>query len=168
MNVDTYMDVPGFSGTYSCSDTGKILNNKTKRELKQFTADNHYPSVCLFNKGVRKNVRVHRLVAKLFVSGYQEGLVVNHIDEDKTNNHYTNLEWVTQRQNMDHSLTKISKASTEANAKHFAITHPSGGEERVFNLSKWCRDNNVNQTGMSRLANGKLSSYKGFKCEVVS
>jgi hypothetical protein len=50
---------------------------------------------------------VHRLVAKAFVSGYDEGLQVNHIDENKQNNRYDNLEWVTSKQNNNHGSATL-------------------------------------------------------------
>ena len=42
---------------------------------------------------------IHRLVAWKYVSGYKEGFTVNHIDGNKKNNHYTNLEWVSLKNN---------------------------------------------------------------------
>ena len=45
---------------------------------------------------------VHRMVAKAFVHNPnpEEFTVIDHIDGNKQNNHYTNLEWVTQSENM--------------------------------------------------------------------
>lgn len=45
---------------------------------------------------------VHRLVAMVFVPGYGDDLEVNHKDLDKSNNTYTNLEWVTKSENHKH------------------------------------------------------------------
>lgn len=49
--------------------------------------------------GVRKKHLVHRLVARAFVPGFQEGLTVNHINGVKTDNRPENLEWVTLAEN---------------------------------------------------------------------
>ena len=46
---------------------------------------------------------IHRLVAKYFVPGYFDGAVVNHKDGNNRNNHASNLEWVTQRENIHQS-----------------------------------------------------------------
>lgn len=43
---------------------------------------------------------VHRIVAKYFVDGWFDGAVVNHIDGNKHNNNYENLEWITQKDNI--------------------------------------------------------------------
>lgn len=47
---------------------------------------------------------VHRLVAMCFLDCPKnfEELQVNHIDANKANNHFSNLEWVTKQENMDH------------------------------------------------------------------
>jgi hypothetical protein len=47
---------------------------------------------------------VHRLVAFVFVAGYFDNALVNHIDGDKTYNYYENLEWVTHKGNNQHAL----------------------------------------------------------------
>lgn len=52
---------------------------------------------------VMKGKRVHRLVAHHFCEPPKEGQTcVNHIDSNSLNNHYTNLEWCTHQENMDH------------------------------------------------------------------
>lgn len=54
-------------------------------------------------KGQPVRYSMHRLVGKYFCEGYKEGLVVNHIDGNGLNNYYKNLEWVTQKENVNKS-----------------------------------------------------------------
>ena len=56
-------------------------------------------------KSLTKNLYVHRLVASLFCPNPnpEELTQVNHKDGDKSNNHYSNLEWVSPSDNMRHS-----------------------------------------------------------------
>jgi hypothetical protein len=51
-----------------------------------------------------KGFSVHRLVALTFIENIENKPFVNHIDEDKSNNKVTNLEWVTNSENINHSL----------------------------------------------------------------
>lgn len=84
----------------SVSDTGLIRNkNLSIKDLK--TNNSGYYIIRVNSKVGRL---VHRIVAYYFCEGYKEGLDVNHIDGDKLNNHYTNLEWVTRKQNIHHNI----------------------------------------------------------------
>mgnify|MGYP003311635078 CR=1 FL=1 len=65
---------------------------------KTENSDGYY-TVHLSKDGYNERVPIHILVAKTFVSGYQQGLEVDHLDTDRKNNVYTNLEWVTHEEN---------------------------------------------------------------------
>ena len=52
-----------------------------------------------FNGKKFLNISVHQMVAEVYVPGYFEGAEVDHIDCNKLNNHYTNLQWCTPTYN---------------------------------------------------------------------
>ena len=83
---------------YFVSDCGKIFN----RNKKQLSPDcsNAYQRVWLCKNGVRTRHFVHVLVAHHFCRKQQPGFIVNHKDHNKMNNHYSNLEWITQSENI--------------------------------------------------------------------
>lgn len=89
---------------YLVYEDGRIYSKTSKRFLSPDVASG-YEQVTLFNKN-REVIRekVHRIVAKLFCNNDNNYDVVNHIDGDKTNNHYSNLEWCTQRHNNIHAI----------------------------------------------------------------
>lgn len=89
---------------YEISPCGQIRNAKTMKILKQGIDSRGYYGVTLSVDGKGSRVRIHRLVAIAFVAGEKKGLVVNHIGADKLDNHYKNLEWVTQLQNVRHAI----------------------------------------------------------------
>lgn len=68
-----------------------------------------YLRVGLSTNSNKKFINIHRLVAIHFCEGFKEGLVVNHKDGNTLNNHYSNLEWVTQKQNNDHARHVLNK-----------------------------------------------------------
>ena len=77
---------------------GNIYSFYKKRILKLHKGNNGYLYVSL--KGnENKYCTVHRLVAKVFVPNPNNFEFVNHIDENKSNNIYTNLEWCTKAYN---------------------------------------------------------------------
>jgi len=52
--------------------------------------------------GSRQRIALHILVATTFLGPRPEGLVVAHLDGDKSNNRLENLAYVTQRENIEH------------------------------------------------------------------
>lgn len=50
-----------------------------------------------------KTVQMHRLVAESFIPNSKNKPQVNHKDGNKKNNHYSNLEWVSNQENVDHA-----------------------------------------------------------------
>jgi len=54
---------------------------------------------------IHKKIKfLHRLLAMTFIKGYKPGLVVNHKDGNKLNNHLNNLEWTTNIRNFCHAV----------------------------------------------------------------
>lgn len=92
---------------YSINEDGtKIYNNKTKRWLKLNKQTYIYASI-LSDVGeyINKPKGVHRLVAWTYLPPPDDPnkVWVNHIDGNKHNNHYSNLEWTTISQNIQHA-----------------------------------------------------------------
>lgn len=91
---------------YEVSSHGNVKNTETGNTLtNSFGRSNGYYKVTLSVRinGERKTlpIEVHRLVAETFLThNPSEKLVVDHIDGDKLNNHFSNLQWITQSENM--------------------------------------------------------------------
>lgn len=89
---------------YSVSNLGKVRNDKQRR-LKATRLDHDgYEKVDLYSNGNRKTYRVHRLVAENFIPNDSNKPVINHKDGIKTNNQVSNLEWVTEKENVVHAF----------------------------------------------------------------
>lgn len=88
---------------YEITQDGRVINVKLNREVSQRQSDFGYQIVCLSDHQNRPcHVKVHRLVASRWIETDTEDLEVNHKDGNKKNNHVTNLEWVTSKQNKEH------------------------------------------------------------------
>ena len=99
-------EIKGYEGIYSISDTGSVYNLKRKKFLKT-TKTARYIVVSLNKNGVGKRYYVHRLVAESFCDNPLRKPYVNHIDHNKENNNYTNLEWVTAKENVLHHVESV-------------------------------------------------------------
>lgn len=64
--------------------------------------NNGYKQIQKFIDGKRRTLMVHRLVAMAFIPNPENKPEVNHIDGNKANNHYVNLEWTTKSENIKH------------------------------------------------------------------
>jgi hypothetical protein len=99
---------------YQINRTGIIRNIETGLILKAGIDRYGYPKIHLIrDDGTNYYTTIHRLVALAWVSGASPNLHVNHIDGDKTNNYYTNLEWVNVQQNIIHSYDILLNTNTQ-------------------------------------------------------
>ena len=89
---------------YKCSNDGEVVNVLTGKMLKSSFGSNGYLKVSLSKNGFVKTYAVHRLVAAIFVDGDDNGLQVNHINGNKTDNRFENLEFVTPKRNTKHAI----------------------------------------------------------------
>lgn len=98
--------IVGYEPRYLVSESGKVFSvKKNIKELKPFTNALGYKSVALYDDELKKkNVLVHRLVAQAFIPNPENKPNVNHIDRQPSNNDISNLEWCTQKENIQHSI----------------------------------------------------------------
>jgi hypothetical protein len=88
-----------FKTNYSISDTGVVTNTKTGTIRLPVNSDG-YSSIMID----KKKYYIHRLVAQCFIPNPLNLPMVNHKDGDKTNNHVSNLEWITDLENKRHII----------------------------------------------------------------
>lgn len=90
---------------YSVSNFGQVRNDKTNKILIPNTC-RPYKRIILCNKGVLRTMQIHRLVALSFLKQdpFKLRNQVNHKDLNKFNNHLSNLEWVTGKENSQHAI----------------------------------------------------------------
>ena len=104
MENKKWVAVHGWENNYEGSNMGEIRNVKTKR-LKKQQKNNRGYNVCQFENSEKKEtVLVHRIVAFAFCLRHNSNAVVNHKDNDKNNNTALNLEWVSQKENVNHAI----------------------------------------------------------------
>lgn len=89
---------------YTISNYGTFRNKKRNCIIKWGYTKDGYPTIKLRkNDGTRIVGRVHRYVAKYFVPNPENLKQVNHIDGNKTNAYFKNLEWCNNSDNQKHA-----------------------------------------------------------------
>ena len=88
------------NNNYEVSNYGNVRNKKTKRILKPAISNKGYYLVALSNKCKSHTYSIHKLVMEHFNRCAFDGEVINHIDHNKLNNNSSNLEYVSQKDNI--------------------------------------------------------------------
>lgn len=112
--------VLGFEGLYEISSLGKVRNKSgeiLKQRIKR-TKCTCYKTVDLWRDGRYFKKYIHRMIAEAFIPNPENFPMVNHKDEDGTNNDIENLEWCTREYNVNYGTAKERRAKKIRGVKH--------------------------------------------------
>lgn len=130
--------IEGYEGLYEISNTGEIRNAKgnIKKSQSKKGVNTNYKEVSLWKDGKNKRFLVHRLVAKAFIPNPNNYPIINHKDENGTNNCVENLEWCNHRYNAKYNkypekpntipskvVSKEQKQKTSISVKRYRREH---------------------------------------------
>ena len=178
---EVWADIEGYNGRYSVSNLGNVRSNDERRivhcsdgrimdkvlkgkELSKFENYGKYPGyvalrVALSKEGKTKWFLVHQLVATYFCENPNSLKEVNHKDGNPKNNVWTNLEWVTRRDNvlhaMNHGLMNFEKAVAQYDGNNQIV--------RIYrNEKQACLHHGVNSNGKVARAIRLNRRFHGF------
>lgn len=125
---EIWRPIKNYEGLYEVSNLGNVRtldkiirsairnNNFIKRKGRDITpkyTKQGYQFVILYKEGKSKSMFIHRLVASAFLDNADFKKAVNHKDLVKSNNHVSNLEWVTYKENKSHAMENNAVAKGE-------------------------------------------------------
>ena len=163
--METWKAIAGYEGLYEVSDLGRVKSLKYCKEriLNPGKNTRGYLQVGLSKDGQRKMSFVHRLVADEFVPNPNNLTTVNHKDEVKTNNVASNLEWMSQKDNINYGTR--NKRVAESLSKKVQMFNKKTGELLATfpSLMEAERVTGINQSNISKCCLGKYKSAGGYK-----
>lgn len=136
MIKEIWKDVVGYEGLYQISNYGILRSLKDKngvariRNLKYQKNTKGYFITRIYKNRTGKTVTIHRLVATAFIPNPHNYPMINHKDEDKTNNCVWNLEWCDAKYNANYGSLSERK-------KIININHPSKSKPVAMFDNNW-------------------------------
>jgi hypothetical protein len=159
---------------YRCSyvDWGNKAKYNGEHKLNPATDRYGYLKVCLCEKGVRRYVTVHRLVAETFIPNPNSLPTVNHKNGNKKDNRVCNLEWVTNKENTHHAfltgLHKGCRTSVTLSKDDKTITFESITEAAFYlKHDRHCFDRHLDNNPNEGIIDGWHFKLKGGKTRTL-
>ena len=159
---EIWKPIRGYEGLYEISSYGRVKSLR-KNIILKYQIHNGYPILHLFNGGAknRKGFNIHRLVGINFINNPNNYPEINHLDGNKQNNYYKNLEWCTSEHNIEHAIKNKLVDNTGLNNSQCKLTECQVLEIRKLHLENKIKQNylskiyNISQTQISRIINNK-------------
>lgn len=167
--MEIWKDIPNYEGYYQVSNLGNVkrLDRMIKhtsgglmfvkgRVLKQCRATNGYLALSLSKDGCIKQINTHRLVAMAFLGHISTGsiLVVDHINNVKTDNRLENLQILTQRENSNKYTEKYKRTLS---SKYTGVSWKKC-------IKKWCSRININNKSITLgYFNNEIDAHNAYQ-----
>ena len=156
-------DVVGYEELFAITEDGRIWSKRSNKFLK-LNLTNGYLAHTTKVLGKAVALTAHRLVANAYIPNPDNKPQVNHKDGNKQNNHVSNLEWCTAKENVQHAydtgLAKGVKLSEEdvryirANYKPYDKEFGARGLGRKFNVGHSRISDVINNKTYKQLPSG--------------
>lgn len=158
---EIWKSVKDYENFYWVSNLGRV---KSKRKVLQ-PIKGEYLKVGLSKNGIQKTFTIHRLVAQAFVDNPNKLNFVNHIDENKHNNVFTNLEWCTNKYNVNYG-ERNEKVSKNQSKYKIIQKDKQGNIIKVWdNIWELTHNTNYRKDNISCCCRGKYKYAYGYKWE---
>ena len=159
--MSEWRDIAGYEGIYQISENGEV-KSLSRIDAKGNIRKEKLLSPCT-NRGYfyyrlgENSYSAHRLVAKAFIPNPNNYPQVNHKSGVKKENHYSNLEWCTAKDNIIHASKMGLKPTPISKTPREKIVKAANLLKRGGTISEVARE-----TGISLTVCGDLNKGKSF------
>lgn len=147
---------------YLISSLGNVISNKRgiSKHLKPILSNVGYYVVFLCKNGKYKLFNIHKLVALHFIQAIDNCTIVNHIDANKLNNNYINLERCDYSHNLRHAYKTTRKAHSGIDNKKYGQNHTYKTSKLVIDMATGIYYYNVGEA--ARAKNLNTETLRGY------
>ena len=178
--IEEWKDVVGYEGYYMISNFGNVKSiarittgnggigsgngrRPIKERILKYAIHKDYKTVLLCVNGLRKTMKIHRLVGIAFIPNIYNKPQINHIDGNKFNNMVNNLEWVTALENQLHAIKNgYFNDSYAKRCKAVEQIDNSGNIVFIWKSATECGRNGYNRESVRDCCLGKQIKHKGY------
>ena len=120
--TEVWKPIPGYEGLYEVSNKGRVRSvphpgitptgypYMTRSVIRKPQMVKGRWRVTLVKDNRRDTIQLARVMALAWLDGYEEGLTVDHIDGDKTNDSLSNLRWLSRGDNTSESYKTVTRS----------------------------------------------------------
>lgn len=188
--TEEWKGIKGYENKYQISNLGRVrsldrIDSRGERRkgkiLKGRRNKYGYMKVALYDK-IPKEKFIHRLVAEAFIDNPCNHPIINHKDEDKSNNNVLNLEWCSCSYNVSYGTSRIRSSQNtnyeakvkNTNYKSIGIKNREHRKKIVYQYSDelclvkiWssvleCETAGFSKHSVSKCCRGILKKHKGY------
>lgn len=152
-----------FTDEVLVSNLGRIKIKDNEPTYGTLKSNGYYQTKIIIDKKY-KTYLVHRLVCLTFLENPENKPFVNHKDENRSNNKLENLEWITNKENVNYSLDiKGRYKENKRSKKTFQIDSKTNKVIKEFrSIYRASKETGINFTGISNCCKGKQNTAGGY------
>ena len=180
--MEIWKDVKNYEGYYQVSNYGRVRSIDRIEKQKHYSGvmstyihkgkllklrkyKNNYMYAYLNKNGSQKKYLVHRLVATAFLENENNYKYINHKDNNPNNNNVDNLEWCTQKYNIQYAYDNGTK--TPPNMKSVRQLKDNKTIAEYNSLTEAQRETGVCWTNISKCCRKLRSHAGGYQWEYI-
>jgi len=179
-NICEWKQVQPFPRQYMVSSNGEVYSTRAKKIIKPNHDKHGYLYYVLCVNGDRRTIKAHRLVANAFIPNPDKKPTVNHKNGIRDDNCVNNLEWATNKEQVNDQRTKdnLKKAHGRTDYQAMGARRNFGRKQMLVNWNNGTKNvypslkaaaeaTGINYGHLSEILHGKRPQRKEFSIEAA-
>ncbi len=163
-----FIPLKSIDNAFGISEDGKVKNFKTNRIIHSYIGTDCYEHIILHYKGKKYRKRVHRLMAEAF---FHNAKYIDHIDNNKANNHITNLRPITNKENVLKGMENAKQYHSNVGwfkCLKIEATDKTSNEKYIFESLRKCEKfTGVDRHRIKTFLRNERPNYTNYNFKII-